>query len=255
MSERLAFDAVANFRDFGGYAVAGGGRMRSGLLYRSAHLAQASDADLARLAELGVAIIVDLRRLVEREVEPGRRPPGYAGAVIENDIEEEGLSPESIPGRISQGVEAFRERSRGFYRRAAFDPRHIDLFRRYFQTLAGGTGPILIHCASGKDRTGLLCALTHRLAGVGDDDLMADYLATNALMGGRLPFFREAALKATGRMFSDAELLTYIQIGPDYLNAAFGAMAERCGSVEGYMAQVLGLDAGLRAQLHERLVA
>lgn len=255
MSGPVAFDAVANFRDFGGYATADGGRLRTGLLYRSAHLAHASDADLARLVDLGVAVIVDLRRLVERDAEPGRRPPGYEGAVIENDIEEEGLNTEAMASRLHGGVETFRGHARGFYRRAPFEARHIDLFRRYFHALAEGHSPVLVHCASGKDRTGLLCALTHRLAGVGEADLMADYLATNALLGGRLPFFRLAALEATGRTFSDEELLTYIQIGPDYLDAAFGAMVERHGSVEGYLTQVLGLDDQLRGRLRERLVA
>lgn len=246
-----AFEAIANFRDFGGYE-AGDRRLRRGLLYRSAHLAHATDGDLQRLADLGVSVIVDLRREPERAREPGRRPPGFAGAVIENDVEEEGgTSDAGLMLHLS--VEDFRERSRGFYRRALFEPRHIDLFRRYFLAIAEDRGAVLVHCASGKDRTGLLCALTHRLAGVRDEDILADYMATNALLTGRLPFFREAARKS-GRELSDDELLAYIGAGPDKLDAAFGAMDARHGSVDGYLEAALGLDGATRSRLRERLL-
>ena len=236
------FDAVANFRDFGGYATASGARLRTGLLYRSAHLAHATDADLARLTDLGIAVIVDLRRLVERDAEPGRRPIGYGGLVFECDVEEAGLSPDSGLQKLRLPVQAYRDRSRGFYARCPFEERYVDLFRRYFHAIADGHGPVLVHCASGKDRTGLLCALTHRLAGVGEADMIADYMATNALLAGRLPYFRKAALEITGREMSDAELLAYVGAGPDYLEAAFGAMADRCGSLDGYCAEMLGID-------------
>ena len=55
-------------------------------------------------------------------------------------------------------------------------------FRRYFQALAAAEGPVLIHCAAGKDRTGILAALTHHLVGVHADDIVADYLLTNDLL-------------------------------------------------------------------------
>lgn len=249
----VAFDGVGNFRDFGDYPVSGG-HLRPGRLYRSAHWAHASDADLSTLAQYGVTAIVDLRRADERAAEPCRRWPGFAAEVIENDIEEAFLNPNpGFPMHLE--LEPFRARSRGFYARAAFEERHIDLFRRYFQVLAAADGPVLIHCASGKDRTGLLAALTHRLAGVHADDMMADFLATNALLGPRLPGLRTLARAAAGREVGDEELLARVSVGPDYLDAAFAAMAERHGSVEGYMEEVLGIDTALRHRLLERLVA
>jgi hypothetical protein len=38
--------------------------------------------------------------------------------------------------------------------------------------------PTVLHCAAGKDRTGLVTALVLRLLGVADEDIIADYLAT-----------------------------------------------------------------------------
>ena len=85
MTRRIAFEGIENFRDFGDYA-AGDRRLRRGLLYRSAHHAKASDADLDALAGLGLSVIVDLRRTNERDRDPCRRWDGFGAQVIENDI-------------------------------------------------------------------------------------------------------------------------------------------------------------------------
>lgn len=257
-SRLVALEGVGNFRDFGGYETASG-RLRLGRLFRSAHLAHASDADLAVLEGYGIRAVVDLRRAVERAVEPCRRWNGFGAEVIENDIEEAFLQPSPTPNQgfpMHLDVEAHRARSRGFYARAAYEERHIDLFRRYFQALvAPDDGPVLIHCASGKDRTGLLAALTHWAVGVREGDLMGDFLATNALLGPRLPGLRKLANAAAGREVADDELLSRVSVGPDYLEAAFGSMIERNGSVDGYLRDVLGLDAGRKTALIDRLVA
>src|SRR5262245_42563002 len=84
---RIAFEGIENFRDFGDYA-AGERRLKAGVLYRSGHHGKATDADLTRLAQLGIAVVVDLRRAAEREREPSRRWSGFSGDVIENDMDQ-----------------------------------------------------------------------------------------------------------------------------------------------------------------------
>src|SRR5208282_6088265 len=173
----VRLEGAGNFRDFGGYAAAGGRRVKRGKLYRSAHHAQATDPDLEAIAGLGIAAIVDLRRGEERERMPSRRHAGFAGLVIENPTNEATSDPwiEFVKGS-GASADAFRAYLVNYMRAAPFEARHVDLFSRYFQALVEIDGPILIHCAAGKDRTGLLVALTHRLVGVGDDDVYADYL-------------------------------------------------------------------------------
>src|SRR5438067_10530948 len=84
MTRHLDFDGIHNFRDFGGYATAGGGRMPTGRLFRSANHHRASDADLERLRALGLSVIVDLRQPAERQREPSRRWDGFAAELVEN---------------------------------------------------------------------------------------------------------------------------------------------------------------------------
>jgi len=86
MSKRIhAFDGINNFRDYGNYVTAAGRKVKSGQLFRSANLSQATDADLEAFAGLGIAYVVDLRRPGERLREPSRFPKGFTGQVIEND--------------------------------------------------------------------------------------------------------------------------------------------------------------------------
>jgi protein tyrosine/serine phosphatase len=133
------------------------------------------------MAGLGVVTIVDLRRKSEREREPSRRPPDFTGRVIDNDIGDVGVAPHMTFVADDElttptSVRAFMIEE---YRRIPFEPRHLDLSRRYSEALASAEGPVVIHCAAGKDRTGLLAALTHKVVGVHDDDIYEDYILTN----------------------------------------------------------------------------
>ena len=75
------FERIANFRDAGGHATGDGHRVRTGLLYRCGHLANATDADVEVLEQLGIGVIVDLRRDVERGIEGESRLPPRARVV------------------------------------------------------------------------------------------------------------------------------------------------------------------------------
>ncbi|TAJ68978.1 MAG: tyrosine-protein phosphatase [Phenylobacterium sp.] len=257
MTRHLPFDAIENFRDFGDYA-AGQKRLKRGLLYRSAGQSKATDADLEKLAGLGLSVIVDLRRANEREKEPSRRWNGFSAEVIQNDIGQDTADEWSTFIQSSDLTPAsFHAYMMDYYRHAPFQQRHIDLYARYFRALAGTEGPILVHCAAGKDRTGIICALTHHVAGVHDDDIQADYLLTNdpARMEKRLPMIREVVREATGRIASDEALMTAMRVEAEYLAEAFRVMREAHGSLDGYLGEALGLDAALRAAIHDRLLA
>ena len=256
MTRHLDFDGIENFRDFGGYRTACGGTLKRGLLYRSANHAYASDADLARMRELGLAAIIDLRRTREREREPSKRWPGFAAAVVENDILSDHADWADVMKDADVDADWFRKDSLAYYRNAPFEPRHFDLFGRYFRTLAEVEGPIVVHCAAGKDRTGLICALTHHIAGVSHDDMLADYLLTNdeARMARKIGFLGPWLRDTLGKVVSEDALRVAVSVSPDYLDTAFAAIAERYGSIDRYIREALGVDEALRARVAARLV-
>lgn len=257
MTRHIPFDGIDNFRDFGDYA-AGGRRLKRGLLYRSAAHAKATDADLARLAGLAVSVIVDLRRANERQANPSRRWDGFAAQVIENDLGQDTADEWSaFIVRSDLTAASFRDYMLDYYRHLPFQRRHVDLYQRYFQALAATDGPVLVHCAAGKDRTGILCALTHHVAGVHDDDIVADYLLTNdpERLERRLPQMREVVREQTGRVAPDDALMTAMRVEAEYMEESFRVMREAHGSLDGYLDQALGLDDATRGRIHERLLA
>lgn len=256
MSDRLSpFEAIDNFRDYGGYA-AGAGVLARGRLYRAAHQARATDGDVARLEALKLAAVVDLRRSSERRAQPSRRPAGWAGTLIESAHDDGGEAPHLTFLKTADLTEAS---GRAFmtqtYRRLPFEAAHIDLFSRYFRVLAEAEGPVLIHCAAGKDRTGLLAALTHSLLGVAHDDLMADYLLTNRAVNleGRAEAVARQLTAMTGRPAAHGAVVAFLGVEAAYLEEAFRAMAEHSGSAAGYLEQVLGVDGALGERIRARL--
>jgi protein tyrosine/serine phosphatase len=256
MTRHIDFEGIENFRDFGGYDTAHGRPLKRGMLYRSANHAYATEADLARMRALNVAAIIDLRRPDERAREPSRRWADCEAEIVENDTLSD--HPDWITSMKGAVVTAqwFRDDGLRYYRRAPHEPRHIELYNRYFHTLAKAPGAIVVHCAAGKDRTGLICALTHHIAGVHPDDIMADYLLTNdeSRIERKMAFLGPYIKEHMGQTVADDALRVAVSVHPEYLETAFSVIKEAHGSLDGYLADVLGVDDTLRARIHERLL-
>ena len=250
-----AFEGLTNFRDFGGYD-AGGRRIVTGRFFRSANHALATDADLARLKDMGISAVVDLRRPQERERSPSRRWDGFSALVIENhDHDEGGESWEQFMAGWDMEAPSYRDFLMRYYAEAPHLPRLLDLFTRYFDVMADSEGAVVVHCAAGKDRTGLVVALTHWLAGVHMDDIVSDYLMTNT--SGRFEThganWRAAILEQHGRAPTMDVMRAIMGVEADFLAKSFDVITERNGGVEGYLRDALGVDAAKRAKIEARL--
>lgn len=257
MTRHIDFEGIENFRDFGGYDTACGRGLKRGVLFRSANHARASDADLAALRELGVSVIVDLRRPIERQREPSRRWESFEGQVIENDLDGGYQDWADALKEVEElGAGWFREDALGFYHKAPYEARHVDLFGRYFRALADTDGAVVVHCAAGKDRTGMLCAFTQHLAGVHRDDIVADYLMTNdeTRIARRMETFREWLHGLTGMTVTDEALRAALSVDPAYLETAFARISDEHGSLDRYLEDVLGVDRPLREQVEARIL-
>ena len=256
MTRRIPLQGVENFRDFGDYA-AGAGRLKKGVLFRAAHQALATDEDLETMAALGLATIVDLRRPNERQQHPSRRWNGFAAQVIDNDLGMTGEDPwHTFLKGSDLSVGSIQDYMDEYYRRAPFKERHLDLFGRYFRALAEARGPVLIHCAAGKDRTGILAALTQHIAGVSDDDVIDDYLLTNdpSRFERRGHVFMDHIQELTGRRPTEAAMRAAMGVEARYLAAAFAAMKDQHGSLDGYLEQAVGLDAATREEVRAHIL-
>jgi protein-tyrosine phosphatase len=252
----LAFTGIHNFRDYGGYRVAGGGRLREGVLFRSAQHRDATPEDLTKVAALGLATVIDLRGPREREQAPCPRPDNFAARVLFVDEETASLAPHLEAARAVSTPEEARQRMREGYGYMPFRPNLVAVFRRYFDALADSDGPSLIHCMAGKDRTGIAVALFHAMAGVHHDDIMADYLLTNSAgnVDARIDAGARHVRAGFGRTLPEDAVRALMSVDPSYLDSAFAAIEASHGGVDAYLAEVIGLPPARRETILAQLV-
>ena len=254
----LRLEGVHNFRDYGGYPVNGGGRLKRGVLWRSGQHHGATEADLERIAALSLASVFDLRSSKERSSHPCRRPAGFAATVhIPEDPQHIRDAPHVAAAATTKQRDAAstRESLRRNYHTIAFRPELIGAMRRYLAELAEGKGPSLINCMAGKDRTGIAVAMLHLATGVHRDDVIADYLLTNSAGDVEARIAAGAdTIRAMSGDLDDEVLRVLMGVEAEYLETALDKIVERHGSVESYLSEVLGADEGLRDKLRAALV-
>jgi protein-tyrosine phosphatase len=191
----LPLDGAANARDLGALPTDDGPPTARGRLLRSDNLQGLTPADVRLLVdELGLRTVVDLRTNVEVALEG----PGPLTAEPAVDIRHLSLFPESgertdvdadalLPWQ-EDGVTERRETALGgaaadresravaFY--LAYLRERPDNIVAALRAIASSDGATLVHCAAGKDRTGVVVALALAVAGVPRDAIVADYVAT-----------------------------------------------------------------------------
>lgn len=253
----LLTEGIHNLRDYGGYAVAGGARVKTGLLWRSGQHMEASEDDLALLARLDIRTIIDLRGSSEREAFPCRRHPEFDAHVIAFDGETTSSPPhEGGGGQIEMTPAKAHQRMLAVYTRMPNNPAMRDMFSRYFAALDTREGASLVHCFAGKDRTGVAASLLLHALGVHPDDVMGEFLRTNdaptvhILERQSLPrmqaHYGEIAPEARRNLMG---------VLPEYLDTYITEATRIAGSLDAYMAEVLGVDSSRKARLQARFVA
>lgn len=236
-----------NLRDLGGISTTDGREVRRGGLFRSAALGELSSAERAALVGLGLRSIIDLRYNSERVRAPTPWQElgcGHYWAHDHQPFQYGELNAHFSDERLT------RERAHRFmvrvYQELPFS--HIEPLRRLFHTLANGEWPILFHCTSGKDRTGMAAALILSAVGTPREAVITDYLASLNFDVLASPAFRHSPPERR-------EVLQPIySVHRDYLDAMFAAIEARDGSIEGFLNRSLALEAPEIARLRERLL-
>ncbi len=165
----LSWDGCRNVRDLGGLPTENGATTRFGSVVRADCVRQLSSTGWEALLAYGVRTIVDLRRDDERARDPqGELPVDVVHAPLFGD------------GELFEVLGRAEEIDDPVARMCFVYGRFLDLRRPYFATAVtaiarAGHGGVVVHCAGGKDRTGLMTALLLRLAGVTLTEIAADY--------------------------------------------------------------------------------
>lgn len=173
-----------NFRDLGGLPAGRDRRVRTGTLFRSDTLQALTEDDVAVLVDrLGVELVVDLR-IGPEAVDEGRGPLAAATVCYLNAPLRD-LPVSSVDETADPAAQSLH-----FYLEHLASPSPaLPTLVRMLAAVAGR--PTVLHCAAGKDRTGLVTALVLRLLGVADEDIVGDYLATEHNMPRIIERFRD----------------------------------------------------------------
>lgn len=156
----IPLPGTRNVRDTGGYPAAGGRRIRWHTLLRADELVALPPATRAALEALGLRQVIDLRWPEELDRSPNTFRDG--GRVRYSHIPL--LADDPTP---HAGLE-------GMYKHV-LDARGPQLADVVHALLADGGLPVVIHCAAGKDRTGVTIALLLDLCGVPREIVVDDY--------------------------------------------------------------------------------
>lgn len=248
---------IHNLRDYGGYAVPGGGRVRTGVLLRSGQHMEASDEDLDLIRALDIRTVIDLRGTSEREGFPCRRHASFAAQVIAYDGETTNSPPhEGGGGRVVMTPENARERMLAVYTRMPVNPAMIDIFSRYFKALDENDGASLVHCFAGKDRTGIAASLLLHVLGVHHDDIVAEFLLTNEAPT-RAILERQSLprMEAHYGAIEPEALHNLMGVLPEYIDTYIAKVTADHGSLDAYLEAILGVDEQRKERLRAKLVA
>jgi protein-tyrosine phosphatase len=252
MKRVTRLEGVHNFRHWHGYTGHDGAVIRDGL-YRSGHFSRSSPADQTFFDDLGIQVVADLRRPGERRREPSPWTDSASLRVIQSDQDDHAVPPHvQFLREADISAETVRTYMLSAYRRMPMEAGNQAVFREGFKALASGEADsgFLVHCAAGKDRTGIFCALVLRELGVPEDVILDDYLLTN-----RAVDFDVLVPKVQGWMklqheleLGDTEMRAFLGVDADYLAEALRVM-----HAEGdYLTGVLGLDEVDREALRAR---
>ncbi len=206
----IELEGAVNVRDVGGLPTVDGRTTRPGVLLRADNLQDLSHSDVRRLVdELHLQTVVDLRSHGEAHL-AGPTPlegtpvrthrfslipewdgepddPQHDREDVDRAVEQsitDGRSEQALVEKALPTLSDFSARARRRKDPTDLTGHYVGYVQqaganvgRALQVLADpGSGPVLVHCAAGKDRTGVVVALALSLAGVVRDAVVEDYL-------------------------------------------------------------------------------
>ena len=245
---QLPLTGQENFRDLGGYRTTDGRHVRWGKLYRSGQLSALTPQDYQYLEGIGLKVVCDFRSDMERERQPTKWPgagPELMSSPIGDDPEGHALLPKFDPVfRAGGGPEEVRAVMLGIYRDIV--PRATPRYAAMFARLLAGESPAMIHCTSGKDRTGMFSAMLLMILGVPQETVMDDYLLTNRYVLAPENLSRTAA--NVQKQFGLAKAPSIDSLRPlmgveaAYLDTAMASINKLYGSFDDYRRKGLKLS-------------
>lgn len=244
---------IGNARDLGGIAVSGGRVVVPGLFFRGPALSRADAEGLDELfGRCGVKTVIDVRCGWERDEDPNPQVEGVQYLNIPFwDLDEVGLEytrPAAGTHPIGRDVLVDPDD----YYRELVNPATLRQMAKALNAALDSAcdgRPVYVHCAGGKDRTGVLALLILTALGASRDDIRADYLMTNEARNRTREAVFERFLPYCDTPERAWEMVDAHSARPQNLDIFYAALDERCGGVEGLIKGLAGIDQQKRTRI------
>lgn len=249
-SRRLDFVKLPNTRDLGGMRTTDGRTVVAGRLIRSGQLAGLPETDIRKLSQL-IDTIADFRTEEEKGEDPDCEIPGAAYhyiPILESispGVSHEAESEEQVFARLVSDPEASANHMCSMYRKFAESDFSVSQYARFIRLLLEDhERAVLWHCSVGKDRAGTATVIVLKILGVSDEDIIRDYLDTNAYLKDETERVIAYAEMKTGS--DDPRIETSVRklycTDSTYLRSFLDAVDRRFGSFDAYVHEGLGLS-------------
>jgi protein-tyrosine phosphatase len=185
----IELEGAVNVRDLGGLVTTDGGKTAERRLLRGDNLQDLSAADIAMLVSgIGVTTVVDLRSTTELASEGPAPLDAVAGVRHAHRpiMPEQGATTDVVADALLTRA----DQDQGRYPADRLCDHYLgyledrpDQVAAALRSIASSQGAALVHCAAGKDRTGVVAALALSAVGVRPEAVVADYAATGDRIG------------------------------------------------------------------------
>jgi len=253
----------ANARDIGGYDGQFGSTVKTGLIYRSNAMSGLTAGDLAKIAAARISDIIDFRSPNEVAATPDTPVPTATNTKRpiwnpSNDFYNQ-INAIIVGGPTVQqqqlgngGAETIMQ---NYYRWVINTPDARAQLGATFKEAATSTTPILYHCTSGKDRTGMMTAILLTALGTPKNEVYQDYLASNQNLAATNAA-TISGLESHGLVTSATAPLLQPILGVEssFLDAAFDQMNKSFGSFDNFVRTGLGVDAATLQALKTKML-
>ncbi|MEH7819958.1 MULTISPECIES: tyrosine-protein phosphatase [Bacillus] len=234
----IQFSKLANFREVGGLQTTDQMVIKQGMIYRSADLSRLTKQDILTFSTLGIQTICDLRTSSERKSHPPK--------IMEHDkIVHIPMQPDSMmPSKwtmfrmlIAEGKSlSFTPIMKEVYQSMLYERKKE--IQQLFTLLSDEKNyPLMLHCTSGKDRTGFLSALIQLAAGVPVHTVLSEYMRSNEgvkmLVKRQEQFIRMMSLYRV----SKEQIQPLLGVQQDYLEDVLNEMMDTYGNAERYLVE------------------
>ncbi|MFD7154726.1 tyrosine-protein phosphatase [Kribbella sp. NPDC059898] len=230
----LDWPGCRNVRDVGGLPTADGRVVKAGVLIRSDSLQYLTANGVEAVRRSGVRRILDLRG----DGEVAAFPTPFTGTplAVRQSLQDPADPEHGQPTIVEACIWMLDQRP--------------ELFAAAVRAIADEPdGAVVVHCHGGKDRTGMVVALALSVAGVPEDEIVADYYLTQSRLAGWL----EEQLADEPDASKHPEMIEFRDTRAESIVAILRHLDTRYGGPEAYLRHG-GLTENDLSKLKARLV-